>query len=169
MRKYIKCIPTIAIALALSGCLDNSAPAQSVKTVQAQKAQAAANSLSFTENAEIENIKRRVQLTSSAGLVGYIVLFNDMGQPVLYTGVKGKVTSGSKRLTKPYEKQRWDCGNYACDKELPAPSDEGTYGSSGDYIFFWTTADQYIQWNGRYVYSDKPLRLSSQPLIVEVK
>ena len=55
---------------------------------------------------------------------------------------------------------RW-YGEWKGDKELPSPSDEGTYGHSGEYVFFWTPAGQYIQWNGKYLYSDKPFRLTT--------
>lgn len=132
------------------------------KNVQAKKAEAAANSITFTENAEIDNIKARLQLTANPGLLGYIVLLNEMGQPVMYTGVKGKVTSGGKRLTKPDVTD----GNYEHQVVRQAPSDEGTYGTSGEYIYFWTPAGQYVQWNGKFLYSDKPFRLSIQPLVV---
>jgi hypothetical protein len=143
----------------LTGCPEEG---RSEKNVQAEKAKEAANSISFTENAEIENIKKRLELTANPGLLGYVVLLNQSGQPVYYTPVKGKITSGSKRLT-------------ATDRYAPqgtngfirqAPSDEGTYGSSGEYVFFWSTSGQYIQWNGMYMYSDKPIRLTVEPLVV---
>lgn len=147
----------------LVGCnQDDLTPA---KKVQAARAQEAANSINFSENAEIDNIKRRLELTSKVGLIGYVVLFNDMGQPVLYTGIKGKVTSGGKRLTKP---DRFEGTANSGGVVRQAPSDEGTYGSSGEYVFFWTTEDQFIQWNGRYLWSDKPVRLSVQPMVVTV-
>jgi hypothetical protein len=161
-------ILSVLVVLFVVAC--GAAPASTptpVKETQAQKAAAAANALSFTENAEIDNIKRRLELTSQPGLLGFIVLLNETGQPVMYTTVKGKLTSRSKRLTKPYDvKEGWDCGEAWCDKELPAASDEGTFGSSGEYVFFWTTSGQYIQWNGKYLYSDKPFRLSVQPIVI---
>lgn len=138
------------------------------KDVQAQKAAAAADSIQFTENAEIENIKRRLELTSNPGQIGFILLMNEMGQPVAYMSVKGKVTSGSKRLTQPQIVKCLDMvATTSCEWTVTeGPSDEGTYGSSTPYIFFWTTEDQYIQWSGKYLYSDKPLRTSVPPLVV---
>lgn len=47
-----------------------------------------------------------------------------------------------------------------------AGSDEGTHVSSNHYVFFWTTAGQYIQWSGNYLYSDKPIRITEQPMVV---
>lgn len=152
----------IAAACSLAGCNDET---PSVKSVQANKAREAANSLNFTENAEIENIKRRLELTSKPGLLGYVVLLNEMGQPVLYTTTHGKPTSGSKRLTEP---DRMDCHANGCLNRA-ASSDEGTFGSSGEYIFFWTSSGQYIQWNGKYLYSNQPFRLTIQPLVVSTQ
>jgi hypothetical protein len=136
-------------------------PTPTAKEIQSAKAEAAAESIHFDENAEIDNIKRRLELTSSPGLLGYVVLLNDAGQPIQYTAVKGKITSGSKRLTSPYL-------STGSGYVPMAASDEGTYGSSNDYVYFWTESGQYIQWNGRYLYSDKPFRLRVEPLVVEV-
>lgn len=159
-------IRTALIALAaasltlLAGCPEDN---KGVKNVQAEKARAAANSINFTENAEIDNIKRRLELTSQPGLLGYVVLLNETGQPVFYGTVKGKVTSGGKRLTAP---DQLGCFESRCVRA--APSDEGTYGSSNPYEYFWLTNGQYMQWNGKYLYSDKPFRLSVQPLVVQI-
>jgi hypothetical protein len=154
----------LSLTMTLVACEEKQSP---VKSVQAAKAKEAANSIVFAENAEIDNIKRRLELTSQPGLLGYVVLLNENGQPVYYTGVKGKVTSGSKRLTEPDRSNAWGAGTNNVVRS--APSDEGTYGSSGEYVFFWTTNDQYIQWNGKYFYSDKPIRLSVQPLVINAQ
>ena len=149
----------LVVAMFVTGCNEYK---NGAKTAQSQKAAAAANSIQFTENAEIDNIKRRLELTANPGLLGYIVLLNETGQPVMYTGVRGKITSGSKRLTEPDRYSSLGTNGFM----RAAPSDEGTYGSSSEYIFFWTTADQYIQWNGKYLYSDKPFRLTTEPIVV---
>jgi hypothetical protein len=133
----------------LAGC-DVDPPTN--KQVQTNKAAEAAKSINFEDNAEIDNIKHRLQLTADPGKLGFIVLLNQAGQPILYEGVKGKVTSGGKRLTPPGR---------------AAASDEGTWGSSGEYIYYWNTDGVYRQWGqGSYLYSDQPIRLRIQPLIV---
>lgn len=141
------------------------------KQTQSEKAQEAANSISFTSNAEIENIKSRLELTSDPGLTGFILLMNEAGQPIMYTGVVGKVTSGGKRLTPPIKEWRIKSeGSSIYEGALgAAPSDEGTWGSSSPYIFFWTTSGQYIQWNGKYLYSDQPFRTKIEPLVIAIK
>lgn len=159
----------LAATFALVGCNEVSTqPAQ--KNVQAQKAAEAANSINFAENAEIDNIKRRLELTSSPGALGFIVLLNQSGQPILYEGVRGKITSGSKRLTKPFGVLTFGNGNGGSSGlQVPSPSDEGTWGSSGDYIFYWNTNGEYRQWSGAYLYSDKPFRLRIEPLLLSAE
>lgn len=152
-------------ALALASCAPADQPAApTTRDVQARAAATAANTIRFSRNAEIENITKRLQLTGNPDLLGFIVLLNEAGQPIMYTSVKGKVTSGGKRLTRVDVRE----DDYEGDLVRQAPSDEGTYGSSAPYIFFWTTDGQYIQWDGGYLYSDQPFRLNTQPLIVKV-
>lgn len=157
--------PTLILtAIALVACNDTAAQ-KPKKVTQSQKAKQAAGSVSFTENAEIENIKKRLELTSQPGLLGFLAVTNAAGAPVMYTCVKGKITSGGKRLTQPWKLTKGDRGEWSGDFVTPAPSDEGTWGSSSPYIYWWTCGGQYIQTNVNYVYSDKPFRLTVQPLI----
>lgn len=164
MRRIFSIFFILAIGFSLAAC-GESGPKKAVKETQAQKAAKAAESISFVENAEIDNIKKRLELTSDPGLQGWTTLINDMGQVVLYTAVDGKITSSGKRLTNPVKPHRIDTGQYIGSALGPAPSDEGTWGSSSPYIYFWTPAGQYIQWNGLYLYSDKPFRLTVKPII----
>ena len=153
-------------ALLLSACEPNAQPAQTNKNQQAVKAAEAANSIQFSENSEIDNIKARLELTSNPGQIGFVLLLNEMGKPVMYTSVKGKITSGGKRLTPAEQTRKADCGEWSCDQLVEAPSDEGTYGSSNPYIFFWTVDGQYIQWSGKYLYSDKPFRIEDPTIVI---
>lgn len=151
-------------AIFLAGCDAQPANTQN-KTTQAQKAADAANSIHFDENAEIDNIKRRLELTADPGKFGFIVLLNQAGQPILYEGVKGKVTSGGKRLTTP-DRVTYHTGEHNTFLVRAAPSDEGTWGSSGEYIYYWNTDGVYRQWAGVYLYSDQPIRLRVEPLVI---
>lgn len=171
MMRYLLFLAIPLLCGAEGDCSEDSIPrtGRTTKDEQAAKAERAADSITFTENAEIDNIKRRLELTSSPGLLGYVVLMNAAGQPVMYTTVKGKITSGGKRLTRPYEYTWVSGGQFSKNDQVEAPSDEGTYGHAGDYVFFWTESGQYVQWNGTYLYSDKPIRLSVEPIVVDVQ
>ena len=160
----------VACVVVMTGC-NQQQQQKSAKRTQADIAKATAESITFTENAEIDNIKARLELTSDPGLTGFVLLMNEAGQPIMYTGVQGKITSSGKRLTKPWDvfNVNYDCGSSAyCDHVGVAPSDEGTWGSSSPYIYFWTTTGQYIQWNGKYLYSDKPFRTKVDPLVIAI-
>lgn len=146
-------------SITLAGC--DPEGATPVKEAEAQKNAAAANSIVFTDNAERDNIVARIKLTSNPGQIGYVALLNMGGRPIAYYGVKGKITSSGKRLTKPWEYSNRGANGFMVD----SPSDEGTYGSSDPYIYFWTTDGQYVQWSGEYFYSDQPFRLREAPLI----
>lgn len=170
MKKYNLIIMVLIASVTLIACEPQARAKKQTKTTQSQKAKAAANSISFAENAEIDNIKKRLELTSNPGLTGFILLMNEAGQPIMYTGVKGKITSGGKRLTNPQRKWRMKGGGgYKTDRVAVAPSDEGTWGHSNPYIYFWTATGQYVQWNGKYLYSDKPFRTKVAPLVIAVK
>ena len=117
------------------------------------------------KNAEQENIAKRLSLTMNPGQIGFVALFNQAGAPIAYYGVKGKITSSGKRLTPSDEPH---CSSNGCYNRL-APSDEGSYGSSDPYVYFWTVDGQYIQWNGPYLYSDKPFRLRVEPLVISIE
>lgn len=165
MNKFAT-IAALAATLSLAACGQPAAPSE--KQIQAQKAAAAANDIKFDENAEIDNIKHRLELTSNPGQIGFVLLLNEMGKPVMYASVKGKITSGSKRLTPPQEVRCLDvAGQAGCSQQMvDAASDEGTYGSSTPYVFFWTTEGQYFQWAGKYLYSDKPFRIDDPTIVI---
>ena len=158
----MRTIILFSMAMMLAGCNETVADN---KSAQSRKAAEAAKSIAFTDNAEIDNIKRRIELTAQPGLLGFVLLMNEAGQPIMYEGVKGKITSGAKRLTRPDETPY--CWEGKCPVRQSA-SDEGTYGHSAEYIFYWNQNGEYRQWNGKYLYSDKPFRLRVDPLVITV-
>ena len=81
---------------------------------------------------------------------------------------KGKVSSVNSKLTTqeqivddPYGRS-YDVGG----KVVESPDLDGSYGSNGDAIFFFTTDGAYIEWPGVYHLSDFPLRLTTQPILL---
>lgn len=115
---------------------------------------------------ERANISKRLQLWNDSAKVSYIYL-TSYGKVMAFYTVKGKITSGNKRLTSPQKQVQSDyCGQGNCDLVMDSPELDGTYGSSAPYIFFWTTDGAYVQWNGEYMLSDQPLKLTTTPELV---
>ena len=158
MKNVIAFISLIFILVVFASC--GPLPTNT-RYEEAAKAEQAAEKLRFTTNAERDNIKRRLEKTANPEQIGYIALVHYTGKIAMYTPVKGKVTSGGKRLTPP------QCltNEFNCSPGEPAPSDEGTWGSSNPYIYFWSPSGQYFQTDMPYIYSDKPLRVTEAPLI----
>lgn len=119
---------------------------------------------------ERANISKRLSLWNDPAKISYVYL-TSYGKVMAFYTVKGKITSGSKRLTSQ-EKQvgSQDCGQGNCELVMESPELDGTYGSSASYIYFWTTEGAYVQWNGEYMLSDQPLKLTTTPeLVREIK
>lgn len=157
----------IGASALLISCVDYESSQPSVAEQQARKSEAMNEGVQYTKNNEAENILRRRKMFAKEGSIGFITLLNQAGQPIAYYTVDDKPTSSGKRLTNPVKAHRIDRGEYSGSALGPAPSDEGTWGSSSPYIYFWTTSGQYIQWSGDYLYSDQPYRLRINPLVID--
>lgn len=112
---------------------------------------------------ERANISKRLTSFNDPNKVTYIYLVS-FGKVMSFYTVKGKVTSGGKRLTSSQRQlDSQNCGSGNCGLVMESPELDGTYGSSNPYIYFWTTDGAYIQWSGDYMQSDQPLKLATQP------
>lgn len=121
---------------------------------------------------ERENLIKRTNLWNDANKISYIYLIN-YGKVMSFYTIKGKVSSVNSQLTNTEQlSSRWiseNAGRYV-DGVLPSPSEDGSYGTNGDAIFFFTTDNVYVEWKGDYMLVDQPLQLSTPPeLVREVK
>lgn len=119
------------------------------------------------------NLVKRLERFNNADKVSYIYLVN-YGKVMAFYTIKGKVSSVNSMLTTTeqlvdgYGRQ---CANqsYPC-YTVSSPDIDGSYGSNGEAIFFFTTEDTYVEWRGDYMLADQPLKLTTQPeLIREIK
>lgn len=123
----------------------------------------------LSDSLERKNISKRLTTFSDPNKVSYIYLVS-FGRVMSFYTIKGKITSGNKRLSSTQRLINCDKGEYNGDCEMESPELDGTYGSSAPYVFFWTTDGVYVQWSGDYMLVDQPLKLSTQPeLVREVK
>jgi len=125
---------------------------------------------------EQENVANRLNMDNAIGSVKHLYVVSAFsGDVILYSTVDGKVTSSSKRLT-PTSVAAIE-GDYirARHEGLPVRlgdntymtsevlQDDGTYGSSIPYLFWWDTQGRYHQ---HYVSGGQILHISDQPLAV---
>lgn len=116
---------------------------------------------------ERENLRERLIRFNDENKISYIYLFSDYGTIITFMTIKGKVSSVNSMLTTTeqiVDEYHSNGGSWAVT--IASPDLDGSYGSNGDAIFFFTTEDVYIEWNGKYFLSDRPLKLASAPILI---
>lgn len=123
--------------------------------------------------AEQRNIRDRLLKDNEPGSIKHLYVISAYsGQVLIYSTVRGKVTSGGKRLTPTVVSEvgsnNW-ChgfvttigGSTVCTQEVL--QDDGTYGSSGDYLYWIDSRGTYHQ---QYA-SSCIIHISDQPIAVK--
>lgn len=121
---------------------------------------------------ERDNIKERLLRFNDANKVSYITLMLPMGQLYAYYAIKGKVSSVNSYMTTADQiicqggRFGTDGGSdYQC-LTMEAPDSDGSYGTNGEAIFFFTVDGVYKEWNGLYELSDEPSTFSVPPIVI---
>jgi len=120
----------------------------------------------LSDSQERQNLVERLQRFNVSNKISYIYLVN-YGKVMAFYTVKGKVSSVNSMLT--CTEQIVDNGHDYDRYEshaVSSPDLDGSYGSNGDAIFFFTTESVYVEWNGDYMLVDQPLKLSTPPELV---
>jgi hypothetical protein len=177
MKKLFKLMSVSMIALVLmsSGCGDGK---QQKSDSGAIKATTHIKTDAEGHTVEQTNIIERLQRDNQIGEVKHLYVISSYSGDVLeYSTVKGKVTSGGKRLSpKTVNGDGYESpGNsnyvyiggtqYTTDEVL---DDGGAYGESGNYLFWFDAQDNYHQYypsGGTYLHiSERPLRIRKSNL-----
>jgi len=128
------------------------------------------------------NIMERLKRDNEVGSVKHLYVVSSYSGDVMeYSTVKGKVTSGNKRIS-PKTVNSYggieamnangnyitiDGTSYLTDEVL---DDGGTYGESGNYLYWFDAQGNYHQYypsGGTYLHiSDKPLRVKKSNLSI---
>lgn len=115
------------------------------------------------------NVARRAEIFSKGDKISYIYL-TSFGKVMAFYTVKGKVSSLRSYmapLEKLVEYNGKDCYSSATGCfVVSSPDIDGTYGENVEGIFFFTTEGAYVEWNGEYMMSDQPLKLTTTPELV---
>lgn len=119
---------------------------------------------------ERKNLTKRLTRFNDENKTSYIYLI-DYGKVMAFYTIKGKVSSVNSLLTQPMQpvEVRTASGGQGGKNPavaLPSPDLDGSYGTNGDAIFFFTTTDIYIEWKGDYMLCDEPLKLSTPPTMI---
>lgn len=128
------------------------------------------------DSLERQNLKQRYQTLNDQNEIFHVYLMSH-GKVVSYFAAQGKVSSVNSKLTQPQQLVRCrsgDQGRYdtvnSNDQHcvVSSPQLDGSYGTNGDGVFFFTTDGSYVEWNGEYVVSERPLNINT-PLSLEAQ
>lgn len=178
MKKILLIISLLIMTISLSACsLDDTSTDGS--TAQKEQNMTEVNQSKLLANQpppkldwslERDNIIKKTNLWNDKNKISYIYLVN-YGKVMAFYTIKGKVSSVNSQITNT-EQVKTAGDGYHDDwaVTLPSPSEDGSYGTNGDAVFFFTTEGAYVEWLGNYMLADQPLKLTTQPeLIREIK
>jgi len=170
MKKTLTVLFSIVALGVLVGCDIRSNPPQSDSGVKKATVRVPANSEGLTT--EQQNIRERLLEDNKPGSVKHLYVISAYsGQVIIYSTVRGKVTSGGKRLNPITVESAGegrdgfsiDIGNWS-GSTLEVIQDDGTYGHSSEYLYWWDTKGVYHQ---HYVSGGQIVHVSNQPLAVK--
>jgi hypothetical protein len=159
-------------AFKFKGCSSGAATGDTTKAemeqteVNHEKLVAAIPPPQLTTSLERKNLVKRLERFNDENKVSYIYLI-DYGKIMAFYTMKGKVSSVNSLLTTPDQivTTHVQMNKYQ-SHVIATPDLDGSYGSNGDAIFFFTTDDVYVEWSGRYMLCDQPLKLTTPPQMV---
>lgn len=177
MRKLllIPCTILAALLLLANDDCDTTKAAPSSSDIKKADVHVAVGSDGLTT--EQRNVRQRLLEDNKPGAIKHLYVISPYsGQVILYSTVKGKVTSGGKRLTPTsvaaidgqYVNQQHSGVGVTLGGQTFATSevlqDDGTYGSSGEYLYWWDVRGAYHQ---HYLTGGQIITISDQPLPVK--
>jgi len=180
--KKLWTISIIALmALVITGCgipsNEPAAPApQSTSGVQKVSVKVEKGSDGMTT--EQRNIADRLKNDNKPGSIKHLYVISAYsGQVIIYSTVRGKVTSSGKRLTPNtvaagYQGGEYNARHYGIPVDIGGEGyrtgevlqDDGTYGTSDAYIYWWDTKGIYHQ---HYVSGGQIIHVADQPMNVK--
>lgn len=166
MGVYLLLIPLAVTMTSCGGDWPEQQKSDSGATKQTVKVQLDANG----QTVEQYNVSEKLRRDNALGEIKHLYVVSSFtGDIMEYSTVRGKVTSGNKRLSPstvdghnsmPSNCVYIDGKSFITDEVL---DDSGTYGSSANYIFWFDAQGVYHQYfpsGGTYLHiSDRPLKI----------
>lgn len=151
----------LILSLSLFACAD---PVESTSGVGKATATVTVGSDGLTT--EQRNIKARTEQDNLPGAIQHLYVISAYsGQVILYSTVRGKVTSSGKRLTPAHlasgSGMRFTKNDFLATDEMIG--DDGAYGSSEPYLYWYDSKGVYHQ---HYVSGGQIIHISDQPVNV---
>jgi len=131
------------------------------------------------DSLERQNLIQRYQHLNDGENEHHVYFMSNHGDVIAYFVAQGKVSSVNSQLTNnrqivPIEGCGFDGGTEGaggsegpCYRAVESPQMDGSYGTNGDGIFFFTTGGQYVEWNGLYVVSEEPQNINTAVSLVQ--
>lgn len=163
MKLFASAVLSMAMFLASNSDSCDSPKPQSASGVQQVTTQVQVGNDGLT--VEQRNVRDRLGMDNKPGSIKHLYVISAYsGQVILYSTVKGKVTSSGKRLTPTSVENREGYGF-----QVPALSNQLTAevlqdGSSVEYLYWWDVQGRYHQ---HYVSGGQIIHISDQPIPVK--
>lgn len=171
-KLFMLLLATVSFILMSNSSCDETSytTPQSSTGVEKMTVEVKTNSAGHT--VEQENIAARYKLDNAFGAIKHLYIISPYsGQVIIYSTVKGKVTSSGKRLTPITVVDNggeYISNSYGFDVKIGGHSarttevlqDDGTYGTSIEYLYWWDSKGIYHQ---QYV-EGCLIHISDQPL-----
>lgn len=172
----------ISLVLLLAGCNLVEEKNIPVSSSGVQKAEVKVPTSSDGLTVEQQNVRARLLVDNKIGALKHLYIISpESGVVLLYSTVRGKVTSSGKRLT-PRSVVATD-SYYSSGFEVKIGSntertnevlqDDGTYGDSDPYIYWWDARNiyhQHFMTGGQIVHlSDQTLRVNPNEIRINLE
>jgi hypothetical protein len=176
--KYTKYAALFAVTIGatlLTSCLEEGQTRTAGGTVTKKTVQVSTDIDGWT--VEQKNIAERLRRDNQPGAIKHLYVISPYsGQVILYSTVKGKVTSSGKRLTPntvtAQDGEMVSMSHQGMPVDIGGSSkatsevlqDDGSYGSSCEYIYWFDSRDQY---HSHFFTGGQIIHVSDQPMPVK--
>lgn len=182
-KPYLFVVLLLALSLLIGACVSDPPPAKEASAQQKEQLTLEEGQQLLVTNQpapileyslERENIKERLLRFNDPNKISYLTEILPSGQVYAYYVIKGKISSVNSYMTTSdqiiCQGGRFgttDSGgsDYQC-LTMEAPDSDGSYGTNGEAIFFFTVDGVYKEWNGLYELSDEPTVFSVPPIVI---
>ncbi len=173
MKKIIIAVAAVAVMALTVGCQQNTTakqPSAAQKSSQARD-KSINNVMTATKTPVLEvsldreNIAKRISRSNDGNHIQWMYLFGSTGAVIERFAVRGKATSGGKRLNAKHgykHMRRVDMvgGSGSVFLKVEKADEMGTFGSSNPYIFWFDLDDTLVQTSLDYLILDKPVNIT---------